>query len=100
MAVLSNLAGSRIDDAMIKSINEIAHVLGKETLAEFVESEAVAQSLRGHGVDYAQGHYFGSPELIALEPSAYSAPADAAGEQTGRAVARNNSAIQYKRGSP
>lgn len=82
---VKNLTGSRIDHAMIKSINEIAHVLGKETVAEFVESEAVAQSLRGHGVDYAQGHYFGSPELIILEPSAYSAPTQSASDQTDQA---------------
>lgn len=63
---VKNLAANPVDRAMIKSINEIAHVLGKETVAEFVESEAILQFLRMQGVDYAQGYFFGRPELIVM----------------------------------
>ena len=44
------------DRAMVQSINEIAHCLGRATVAEFAESQAIVDALRELGVDYAQGH--------------------------------------------
>jgi diguanylate cyclase (GGDEF)-like protein len=49
------------DYAMTKSINDLAHFLGQETIAEFVESEAVIEKLREIGVDYLQGWGVGMP---------------------------------------
>jgi diguanylate cyclase (GGDEF)-like protein len=49
------------DYAMTKSINDLAHFLGQETIAEFVESEAVIEKLREIGVDYLQGWGIGMP---------------------------------------
>jgi len=54
-----------IDFAMVKSINEIGHVMGKKTVAEFVDSEDILSSLRDIGVDYAQGYAIGRPLPIA-----------------------------------
>jgi diguanylate cyclase (GGDEF)-like protein/PAS domain S-box-containing protein len=45
-----------IDGAMVESINHIGHVMGKKTIAEFVESRAILNRLREIGVDYAQGY--------------------------------------------
>ncbi len=53
-----------MDMAMVKSINEIGHVMGKRTIAEFVESEAILEKLRAIGVDYAQGYAIGRPQPI------------------------------------
>ncbi len=53
--------------AMVKSMNEIAHVMGKQTIAEFVENEAVMRLLKDIGVDYAQGYYLGKPADFAVE---------------------------------
>ena len=53
-----------MDMAMVKSINEIGHVMGKRTIAEFVESEAILEKLRAIGVDYAQGYGVGRPQPI------------------------------------
>lgn len=53
-----------MDLAMVKSINEIGHVMGKHTIAEFVESEAILERLRSIGVDYAQGFGIGRPQPI------------------------------------
>jgi len=53
-----------IDLAMVRSINDIGHVMGKQTIAEGVESEAVLERLREIGVDYAQGFAIGSPAPI------------------------------------
>ncbi len=52
------------DHAMVKSINEIAHFMGKRTVAEFVESNAVLDTLREIGVDFAQGYCIGEPRLL------------------------------------
>ena len=53
-----------MDMAMVKSINEIGHVMGKRTIAEFVENEAILEKLRAIGVDYAQGYAIGRPQPI------------------------------------
>jgi EAL domain-containing protein (putative c-di-GMP-specific phosphodiesterase class I) len=34
------------------------------TVAEFVENEAIADAVRKLGVDYAQGYAFGKPEPL------------------------------------
>lgn len=43
------------DHAVVKSINEIGHCMGKKTIAEFVEDEETLEILREIGIDYAQG---------------------------------------------
>ena len=53
-----------IDFAMVKSINEIGHVMGKQTIAEFVEDQAILEKLREIGVDYAQGYGISRPRPI------------------------------------
>lgn len=53
-----------IDFEMVKSINDIGHVMGLETIAEFVENDEIADKLREIGVDYAQGYTFGYPMPI------------------------------------
>jgi diguanylate cyclase (GGDEF)-like protein/PAS domain S-box-containing protein len=45
------------DRAIVHSINDIAHSLGKETIAEYVENAEILQFLIETGVDYVQGHY-------------------------------------------
>ncbi len=50
--------------AMVESINHIGHVLGMQTIAEFVESEEILLKLRELGVDYAQGFAITTPELL------------------------------------
>lgn len=50
-----------IDQAMVKSINEIGHVMGMRTIAEFVETQEILEALREIGVDYAQGYGIDKP---------------------------------------
>jgi len=52
---------SKVDQAMVQSMNQIAHVLGKQTIAEFVQNEKTLSILKDYGVDFAQGHYLGKP---------------------------------------
>ena len=49
------------DRLVIKAVSEIAHGLGKMTVAEFVPNEATMRLLRRNGVDLAQGYYLGRP---------------------------------------
>lgn len=49
------------DLAVVKSVNEIGHLLGIKTVAEFVETEEHLDRLREIGVDFAQGHGVESP---------------------------------------
>ena len=51
-----------INLAMVKSINEIGHVMGMKTIAEFVENDEIKGMLREIGVDYAQGYGIGIPQ--------------------------------------
>ncbi len=60
---VKNLATSPVDKAMVKAMNEIAHALGKKTVAEFVENEESFKILSAYGVDYAQGYYLGRPDV-------------------------------------
>ena len=63
-AFVRNLDSDAIDRAMVEAINNIGHVMGIKTIAEFVETEAVADELRRMGVDYAQGYWIGRPEPL------------------------------------
>ena len=40
----------------MRSINDIGKVMGKRTIAEYVENDAILGKLREIGVDYAQGY--------------------------------------------
>lgn len=46
---------------IVKIMNAVAHALGKKTIAEFVENEAILQSLNDLQVDFVQGYYMGRP---------------------------------------
>jgi diguanylate cyclase (GGDEF)-like protein len=50
--------------AMVKSITDVSHYMGKKVVAEYVESEAILGALRELEVDFAQGHYVGHPVPI------------------------------------
>jgi EAL domain-containing protein (putative c-di-GMP-specific phosphodiesterase class I) len=62
---VKHIATSAVDKAMVRAMNDIAHALGKETIAEFVEDEAAFQILIELGVDYGQGYHLGRPDVIA-----------------------------------
>ncbi|MFQ5633800.1 MAG: EAL domain-containing protein [Gammaproteobacteria bacterium] len=53
-----------IDREMVRSINEIGHLTGKKTIAEFAENPEIITMLKGMGIDYAQGYGVAEPEMI------------------------------------
>jgi len=51
-------------EATVKAVVQLAQNMGLETVGEYVESAALAHTLRIMGVDYAQGYAFGKPEPL------------------------------------
>jgi len=63
-----------IDNAMVEAINQIGHVMGKRTIAEYVEHEGILERLRELGVDYAQGFGIAMPKPFEATTGDESAP--------------------------
>jgi diguanylate cyclase (GGDEF)-like protein len=61
--MVQNMHTSRKVSDLMQSIVLLARNQGITTIAERVEDEATALRLRDLGVDWAQGYYFGRPEL-------------------------------------
>jgi diguanylate cyclase (GGDEF)-like protein/PAS domain S-box-containing protein len=61
---VGNISQDKVDYAMVRSITEIGHVMGKKVIAESVETDAVLEKLGEIGVDYAQGFRVGEPRPI------------------------------------
>ena len=49
---------------MVRAINEIGHLTGKQTIAEFAENDEIIAMLASMGVDFAQGFGVGEPRRI------------------------------------
>ena len=61
---IRNIATSPQDQALVKSINELAHFMGMKTVAEFVENHDILKVLRNIGVDHSQGFGIKKPTLL------------------------------------
>jgi diguanylate cyclase (GGDEF)-like protein/PAS domain S-box-containing protein len=55
------LVHDRVDEAMVESIQRLGHVMGVETIAEWVEDAATLDRLAAMNVDYVQGFHLGPP---------------------------------------
>ncbi len=58
---VKDIVHDKISMAMVASINEVGHVMGKRTIAEFVENDEILERLRSMGVDFAQGYGISKP---------------------------------------
>ena len=56
------------DYAMVDAINRVGHILGIQTVAEWVENAATREVLRNLGVDFLQGNGVHYPELLTVLP--------------------------------
>ena len=61
---VKDLLHDPIDREMVRSINEIGHLTGKLTIAEFAENPELIEVLRSLGVDYAQGYGVSMPQRV------------------------------------
>ena len=59
-----NIPEDQTDMAMVSSINQVAHIMGIETIAEYVENDGIRAALETLGVDYGQGFALARPEPL------------------------------------
>ena len=61
---VKDIVNNPADFAVVRSINEIGHYMGKKTIAEYVEDQPILENLREIGVDFAQGYQISKPCLL------------------------------------
>jgi diguanylate cyclase (GGDEF)-like protein len=61
---IKDLALNPNDRAVVQSITEVAHFMGRHTVAEFVENDEILGIVREIGVDYVQGYGIEKPRAI------------------------------------
>lgn len=61
---IRNILGDQADQALVRSINEMGHLMGKRTIAEYVEDKAIRDCLADIGVDYVQGYGIEKPRPL------------------------------------
>jgi len=58
---IRDISTDTADHAMVRSINQVAHVMGIKTVAEYIENEDIHIMATGIGIDYGQGIHIGLP---------------------------------------
>ncbi|MDM9582134.1 EAL domain-containing protein [Nostoc sp. GT001] len=58
---IRNIIENSVDDAIVTAITRISSVMGIQTIAEFVENDAILERITSLGIDYAQGYGIGIP---------------------------------------
>jgi diguanylate cyclase (GGDEF)-like protein len=53
-----------VDRTMVRAINELGHLLGKQTIAKYVESLEVVDELKKMGIDHIQGYVYSQPQSL------------------------------------
>ena len=71
---IGSLATDPMDRAIVEAIHRVAHVANLQTIAEFVEDDAVVEVLRTIGVDFAQGYSIGKPEPLPASAGTATSP--------------------------
>ncbi|MBU1690883.1 MAG: EAL domain-containing protein [Gammaproteobacteria bacterium] len=61
---VKDIASDPTNHAMVESINHIGHVMGRKTIAEFVENQSIMKILGELGVDYMQGYGIATPRPL------------------------------------
>ncbi len=64
---IKDMIDDHMDRVIVEAINNIGHVAGLHTIAEFVETEEILDKLRSIGVDYAQGYGIDAPHPLSVE---------------------------------
>ena len=61
---IRDIMSDPVDRAMVRAINELGQLLGKETIAKFVETINQAEELKKLGIQYIQGHACSRPQPL------------------------------------
>jgi diguanylate cyclase (GGDEF)-like protein len=65
---IRRLGVNSIDQTIVRAIADIARIMGKQTIAEFVGDDETLRLIREIGIDYAQGYHVGKPEPVVGSP--------------------------------
>ncbi len=60
-SLVKDILDDAIDFSIVKSINDVGHILNMKTIAEFVENQGIADKLSNIKVDYLQGYGIAKP---------------------------------------
>ncbi|MEO8011784.1 MAG: EAL domain-containing protein, partial [Dokdonella sp.] len=60
-SLIVNMHRNAVDEAIVRSIADIAHQVGTLTVAKCVESSEILEIVRALGIDFAQGHGVAHP---------------------------------------
>jgi EAL domain-containing protein (putative c-di-GMP-specific phosphodiesterase class I) len=72
-AMIQKIGSSKRDDALLAGLAKLCTEMGVTTIAEWIETEAMAKAARALGFDHGQGKWLGAP-LLEI-PAASAAPA-------------------------
>lgn len=61
---VENLQTDEVNKSIVHAVNEISHMLGKKTVAEYVSSAAILEEVRAMGIDCVQGWHVFKPAPI------------------------------------
>ncbi|NNF67969.1 MAG: EAL domain-containing protein [Gammaproteobacteria bacterium] len=63
-AFVKEIVEDRVSESMVAAITQIGHVMGLETIAEFVENDKIKECLVGLGVTFGQGYGIDRPRPL------------------------------------
>lgn len=61
---IRNIVENPVDNAIVTAIRHISSVMGIQTIAEFVENDAILKQITTLGIDYAQGYAIAVPRPL------------------------------------
>jgi len=83
---IRDVCSSPVDQAIVRAVQAVGVEMGIATIAEYVESNAIADRLRAMGIRYGQGYAIALPAPL-NDFAPYSAPATATATATATAAA-------------
>jgi len=69
--LISNIDSNQRSHTIVETIYTFASKLGMKTVAEFVSSKQIHETVSNIGIDYSQGYYFGKPEPLLKQNTDY-----------------------------
>lgn len=61
---VENMQTDEVNRSIVRAVNEISHMLGKKTVAEYVSSAEILKEVRELGIDYVQGWHVHKPAPV------------------------------------
>ena len=61
---IQGITNDPISCAMVEAINGIGHLIGVQTIAEFVSNRDILETVKNLGIDYVQGHSIAMPSPL------------------------------------